>query len=189
MARQAIDIQMDSSQLSGALRQLARLSGKDFSTVVDSEASAVLKSASKSTEAAKPSRANELYKKGTPKQIAENKKNYLLRMKLSRGLLKKGFVQLGESLGINVDAPKYVKSATTKKGDYPQNARGNRRGQGNGYFLDFTLTRVYGVGSILGALRGALNGRAKFFENNLRKGVFNKMETIAAKYKGLNISK
>jgi hypothetical protein len=91
----------------------------------------------------------------------------------------------GEALGCTVVPPQ---TGPRPEGDYPENAEGKEKNEGSKYTIDGTSFRVYDP-RIVGALGRAINGRASFFKTHLRKGVFDKFDTIAAKYPGLNVNR
>jgi hypothetical protein len=83
--------------------------------------------------------------------------------------------------------PAYVDRATTQSGDYPEDAVATEKSSGSKFSIEGASYRVYDP-RIIGAFAKAMNGRASFFRNNLRKGVFDKAEAIAAKYPGLKVN-
>ena len=84
--------------------------------------------------------------------------------------------------------PKYALAATTPSGDHPEDAQGREVVSGASYSLHGEITRAYWPG-MFSAVAGGINGRVNFFRTNLRRGVFDKLETIARKYKGLQINR
>lgn len=116
-------------------------------------------------------------------QIAASRK----RRKEARGLSKKSWKQLAERLGFDIDVPGYVASATTKNGDYPEDAKARENREGSDFSITLQNSRTYSS-SVYDAIRKAMNGREKFFKENLKTGVFKSIETIAAKYPGLKMS-
>ena len=107
--------------------------------------------------------------------------------KQARGLAKKSWLQIAESLGFWISVPDYVKNATTPKGDYPKDATAKESKDLNSFFIELTNSRTYS-GSVPDALRAAVRGRTKFFEKNMKLGVFKKLSEIAAKYPGLKVN-
>ena len=82
--------------------------------------------------------------------------------------------------------PSYVSAATTRGGDYPENAQAREDRQGSDFSITLSNSRTYSS-SVFDAIRKAMNGREKFFKENLKQGVFKNIATIAAKYPGLNL--
>jgi hypothetical protein len=168
---------MDTSRINGALAELARITGKDFKDVVDSEMQKILEKAVSNTPVATVALINKTKNPGLR-----------TRRLAARGLSKKGWVQVADKLGISLDGvPGYVGLANTSQGDYPEDAIATKKGVGSKYSIDGANFRVYDP-RIIGAFAKAMNGRVNFFRQNLRKGVFDKAETIAAKYPGLTVN-
>jgi hypothetical protein len=171
------EVKMDASRINGALAELARITGKDFKDVVDPEMQKILEKAVSNTASASVALINRT-------------KNPALRARRlgARGLLKKGWVQIANKLGMSLEGvPAYVDRAETASGDYPEDGVASRKGTGSKYSIEGENFRIYDP-SIIGAFAKAMNGRANFFRQNLRKGVFDKAETIAAKYPGLKVN-
>jgi hypothetical protein len=106
------------------------------------------------------------------------------RRKASRGLAKKSWIQVAQSIGLSVSAPGYVESATTKNGDYSGDGKATEESNGSDFAIVLRNSRTYSP-SVFDAIRKAMNGREKFFRENLKLGVFKSIETIAARYPGL----
>lgn len=121
----------------------------------------------------------------TPQERDALKKAWVARALASRGLLAQSWVQIGQSLGIDVDAPDYVRRAA------PSNGRTYTNGAGryvpgkteNTYILEnFQPALIQGGERIMQA---ALDTRVKAFDIALQKGVFDDMAAVAARYPGL----
>ena len=108
------------------------------------------------------------------------------RRKEARGLSKKSWKQIAERLGFDISVPSYVAAATTRGGDYPENAQAREERKGSDFSITLSNARTYSA-SVFDAIRKAMNGREKFFKENLKQGVFKNIGTIAAKYPGLNL--
>lgn len=161
-----------------ALQELSRLTGKDFETVTKAEAAKVLEGAISRTDAASVALIE---------QIRDPRRREAALA--ARGLQKKVWAQIGEKMGVSVaGVPKYVQAATTRGGDFPEDAEGREKNQGSSYILEGVAHRIYWPG-VFSALAKAVNGRTNFFRTNLRKGVFDKAETIARKYPGLHVNR
>jgi len=186
-----------------AFDEIAKAAGVTYKEVVRSEAAKILEAASRNTLAAQvqlieknvkaaPRRKlnGKLYKMSwkmpdavwamAQAQIAASIK----RRKASRGLAKKSWLQVAQSIGLSVNAPGYVESATTKNGDYPSDGKATEESNGSGFAIVLRNSRTYSP-SVFDAIRKAMNGREKFFRENLKLGVFKSIESIAAKYPGL----
>ena len=57
---------------------------------------------------------------------------------------------------------------------------------GSDFAINLSNARTYSS-SVFDAIRKAMNGREKFFRENMKAGVFKNISTIAAKYPGLNL--
>ena len=196
-----------------AFDEIARSAGVTYEQVVKSETQKILEAATRNTLAAQVQKieadinsrivrtvgGKKYLMKGHPDaprgwrlrddvwaavqaQIAASRK----RRKEARGLSKKSWKQLAERLGFNVDVPGYVAAATTKNGDYPDDARATETRKGADFSITLSNSRTYSS-SVYDAIRKAMNGREKFFQENLKQGVFKSIGEIAAKYPGLNL--
>jgi hypothetical protein len=188
-----------------AFDEIARTAGVTYEAVVKSETQKILEAASKNTVAAqvKLIEANE---RAQPVRVLNGKIYYMKNRypdalwaqlqarvrrsiqlsKDARGLAKKSWKQVAERLGLDVAVPGYVSSATTRWGDYPDNARATEERRNSDFAIFIKNGRTYSA-SVFDAIRKAMNGREKFFKENMKAGVFKSIETIAAKYPGLNL--
>jgi hypothetical protein len=172
--------ELDTSNLTAIMHELARMTGKDYQDVVKSETQSVLTAAVRNTPVMDTSLLD--------RTRHPNRKAVALAAK---GLLKKVWVQIGDRLGMNVDAPQYVHQAATPKGDYPEDAQAKTitsEAAGRSFIIEGTTYRYYDP-RLFSALAKAVNGRVSFFRMNLRRGVFDHVEKIAAKYKGLYVDR
>jgi len=211
MAKKTTSINVVTSEFSRAMQEMSRITGFSFADIIRAETKSILESAAKKTAAAQV-KLIEARVKGTVARTIKGKtyllpgsvhaskgwrvsdrvwaslqlqiKNSIKRRKDARGLSKKGWVQIAEKLGIELSVPKYVAKATTPKGDYPENAQAAEKQTGPQFFIEITNSRTYSP-SVRDAIRAAMRGRTRFFQNNLKRGVFEKTSEIAAKYPGL----
>ena len=196
-----------------AFDEIARAAGVTYEEVVKSETQKILEAASKNTAAAQV-KSIEAFVKGKVARTVGGK-TYLMngsahaprgwrlrdeawaavqtqiassikRRKEARGLSKKSWLQIAERLGFDISVPGYVSAATTRGGDYPENAQAREDRQGSDFSITLSNSRTYSS-SVFDAIRKAMNGREKFFKENLKQGVFKSIGTIAAKYPGLNL--
>ena len=202
MAKTA-SINVVASDFTRAMREMAQISGLSFADIIRAETKSILESAAKKTKAAqvklikanaeaRPVRSlngkryymQHRYPDALWASLQIQIKNSIKRRKDARGLSKKSWVQIAEKLGIEISVPNYVAKATTKGGDYPENAQGSEKQEGNAFHIQITNSRTYSP-SVVDSLRAAMRGRTNFFKKNLRLGVFKKTSEIAAKYPGL----
>lgn len=188
-----------------AFGEIARAAGVTYEEVVKSETQKILEAACKNTVAAQV-KLIEANAKAKPVRTLNGKRYYMKnrysdslwqqlqgqikrsidRRKKARGLSKKSWLQAAANLGFDVAAPDYVTAATTPHGDYPENATATPEKKGNDFSITIKNSRTYSA-SVFDALRKAMNGREKFFKENLQRGVFNSIGEIASKYPGLNL--
>lgn len=118
--------------------------------------------------------------------ILQNKlKQKLAYVKSMRGLAKATWLKQARDLGINIDAPGYVQKAYSRIGTAAARTYGKRTTKRKNYVVTLkNAARVPMVRDVqgYGAFKRALNGRQKYFETNLAKGVFKKSEKITEKY-------
>lgn len=202
----AVNIEIDAHRLNGALRELSRLTGKDFRTVVRHETGKILEGAAKRTDMATVASIKENHEAQPVTTIAgkiyflnnrypdavwakiQSFRAKRLKEKLAaRGLARKVWLQIAQQLGIEIKVAGQVVKATTPKGDYPQDASGSEAGSGSAFTIIGTSLRTYAPG-IVGALAGAMRGRLVYFRRNLKTGVFLKAKEIARKYPGLYVN-
>ena len=200
---QSLSMSVANLGLMRAFDEIAKAAGVTYKEVVRSEAAKILEAASKNTLAAQVQLIEKNVKASPRRKL--NGKLYnmawkmpdavwaqaqaqiaasIKRRKASRGLAKKSWIQVAKSIGLSVSAPGYVESATTKKGDYPEDGKATEETKGSDFAIVLRNSRTYSP-SVFDAIRKAMNGREKFFRENLKQGVFKSIETIAAKYPGL----
>lgn len=196
-------INVVASDFSRAMREMSRITGVSFAEIIRAETKSILEAAAKKTAAAqvKLIEANERdqpvrvlngkiyymknrYPDALWAQLQAKVKRSIQLSKAARGLSKKSWVQIAEKLGISITTPNYVAKATTKNGDYPENAQGAEKQESNAFYIEITNYRTYSP-TVRDAIRAAMRGRTNFFKKNLRLGVFQKTSEIAAKYPGL----
>jgi hypothetical protein len=211
MAKSSASLNIVASDFTRAMREMAKITGTSFQDIIRAETKSILEAAAKKTQAAqvklitarvqgtvartyngktylmpgsaytsKGWKLPDAIWAGIQKQI----KNSIAKRKEARGLAKKSWLQVAESLGISINVPAYVEKAKTTGGDYPQNATGAEKTDGSGFFIELTNSRTYSA-SVRDAIRAAMRGRTNFFKKNLRLGVFKKTSDIAAKYPGI----
>jgi hypothetical protein len=211
MAKSSASLNIVASDFTRAMRDMANITGTSFQDIIRAETKSILQAAAKKTQAAQvklitarvqgtvartlngktylmPGSANASAGWKLPDDIwaaiQTQIKKSITRRKEARGLSKKSWMQIAESLGISISVPSYVEKAKTTGGDYPQNATGTENQIGSAFFIEITNSRTYSP-SVRDAIRAAMRGRTNFFKKNLRLGFFKKTSDIAAKYPGI----
>lgn len=201
---QSLSMSVANLGLMRAFDEIAKAAGVTYKEVVRSEAAKILEAASKNTAAAQVKLIEERAKAAAWRKLS-NGKTYKMswkmpdavwllvqkqiaasikRRKAARGLAKKSWKQVADDLGLSIAVPSYVEAATTPKGDYPEDGKATEESKGSDFAIVLRNSRTYSP-SVFDAIRKAMNGREKFFRENLKQGVFKSIETIAAKYPGL----
>ncbi len=126
-------------------------------------------------------------------RLVQVQKDSLSRKLKARGLAKKSWWLLAVRAGLAVVVPSFVQRAIASTGkSYSENAEVKRVQVRGRWGLEFT-NRQPTVQSPnvkgLRALGRAIQGRMKYFERNLRLGVFHDLRKIAKAYPGLVITK
>lgn len=119
--------------------------------------------------------------------IQKRRRQDLAKKIKARGLAKKSWYLIAEKLGIRINVPSYVQNAVATTG--------------KAYFEDIEATERYDkdlleikirneqptVNSVGGeqVLQQAIDGRVKFFIQNMSRAVFDSLEKISRKYPGL----
>lgn len=121
------------------------------------------------------------------KIIAAQRKADLQSRVRARGLTKQSWFMLAQAFGLVLNVPGYVANALPRNGkSHPENVVAQKIRE-NGRVI-FRGTNAMPILKWVGGrriLNRAIAGRVKFFETNLRKGVFDDIEQIAAKYPGI----
>lgn len=208
-------VTIDTRNFNAAVRELKKLSGVSFRSVIRSEVEAVLSRAIKKTKAASATKiryhyTNEKRANGKPRMLELNGKTYSLdrhypdalwhqivafeqaRMKEAlrrRGLAKQSWLVMARRLGLSPrDVPGYVESASVNGEPYNQRVEASEKADGPRYGIEITngMLVVSKIGG-RGALQSAINGRVGYFHRNVRLGVFSKVASMAKAYPGMSI--
>lgn len=121
------------------------------------------------------------------RQIAAKRRESLQRKLAARGLSKQAWLALAQKIGYEIVAPGFVQQASTPNHTNAENVAATREGGGSGkYTLKIANNSpLIRWSDARAAFYGAVVGRRKFFEQNLKRGVFDEMAKIAGKYPGL----
>lgn len=210
-----VKFDIDTTQFNRAIASIAKYSGADLITVVEHEAGKVLEKAAglTKTASAKNIRERIAAREFTRADAGSGRKLYYLknlypdpvwnklqaslrasakRKLAARGLSKQSWAQLAAAAGLRITVPAFVQKAIATTGkQYPDNVSASRVHRGKKFGITFEnaqpTVQTFFVGGRR-ALQRAINGRAKFFATNMKKGVFTSLRKIAAAYPGLRIT-
>lgn len=103
------------------------------------------------------------------------------------GRAGQSWVQIADSLGLSINAPTYVRNAPPFKGRKYINGVSKRARSADRLFIEMKNLAPILLGTIDGnrILQTAINGRWKYFDQKLRRGVFDDPKEIARAYPGL----
>jgi hypothetical protein len=109
----------------------------------------------------------------------------------ARGLAKQSWLEIAKALGVTINVPGYVQSAIASTGQKYSNVS-VRLSRSNGR-LQITIENsqpTVNLPQVGGAraLQRAIDGRTRFFVQNLGREVFNDMAQIAKKYPGMKVT-
>jgi len=125
-------------------------------------------------------------------RISRQKKEGLRRKMRARGLSKQSWLKLADEVGLRVAAPAFVSKALPRDGkSHPENARASRVRTKGRWAIYFENSQPTVNNPFVGGRRAiarALQGRIRYFEQNLRRGVFSELKQIAARYPGLTVT-
>jgi len=150
--------------------------------VIRAETRFILENTIKKQIAADAAKIRARQQKGT---LSKSKLQELLRR---RGLAKQSWLALASQLNLEVAAPGYVKNAEVRGQEYDQKVKATENVRGGQYMIvlhNSMRTTIVSQGKW--ALIGVINRRTNNFYNNVRRGVFEKVKTIAKKYPGIGV--
>lgn len=204
-------VNIDTTGFDRAIRDIARLSGASVEKVVAAESEKVLESAIRSTPAARAGRIRASHRTRT--HVRHEGKTYNLKWRVptavwsaiqakrkrslrarlaARGLAKQSWLKLAHAEGLRASAPGFVSKAVASTGkEYPGNFSAARLGRGGTFGIRFKNAQpTVQTPSVRGRriIAKAIAGRRKFFERNLREGVFSDLKAIRFKYPGVFIT-
>jgi hypothetical protein len=121
-------------------------------------------------------------------QITQARVKSLEGAQKARGLAASMWVKIANGLGIEVNAPNYVRNATHwKRGDMSEMVRTHEAGAGKSYELGFanSLTHTNNWAEAGTAFRASLNARANYFGQAVKLAAKGKIKAIMDRYPGL----
>lgn len=112
----------------------------------------------------------------------------IARKRMARGLAKRSWLELANQLGVQINVPGYVAAAVPSTGQQYQNTEVKEE-TGAGKSVITIINSQPTVIAIGGrrALQAAIDGRTKFYYDNMKRGVFNSIKDVARAYPGLRI--
>lgn len=206
-----MSVTVDTAPWNAMCRDLSRLTGAPFESVVDYEAARSLEAALRYTPVASVAkiRANvdaqkvvtydlgnglqryylsNRYPAPLWGQIQQRRAEGLKRKLRARGLSKQAFAKLAQSAGLVIRKPAFVSKAVPSTGrTYDNETVHRQRSLGRyGLFVASSMPTL-GTARVAGQrrLQRALDGRVKFFRRNVSLRVFDRASTIAKKYPGV----
>ena len=207
---------VDMREFNRSIEEIAGFSGVETSRALDYEAGKILEAAIRNTPAAKVQKivGNAGTGKALKADVGNGMKTYwmdnrypdriwnrllkvrkdsLQRKLKARGLAKRSWWLLAVRAGLAVVVPSFVQRAIASTGKaYPENAEVRRVHVRGRWGLEFTNRQPTVQSPNVNGLRAlgrAIQGRKKYFERNLRLGVFHDLRKIAKAYPGLIIKK
>jgi hypothetical protein len=200
------------SRFHAAVRELGRISGKDFEAVMKAEMAALLTTAQKNTIKAsvKKIEAHEENRKAITmdgkvyflpasgirrkypdavwREIERRKMQRITRRKNARGLASRMWLHIANNLGVTIKGvPAYVRKAMSGREDMEKATFAYASGVGNKYRIGFinALTDS-NIGAMAGqAFNVALTMRANFFSQAVKLAAKGKIRSVLARYPGL----
>jgi hypothetical protein len=204
-----MSVEIVADKFNAYLSQLAaKLPAHEFADIIKGEAIAVLQGAMRRTSVAssktitasveaapwrtmdgKKYKMDHRYPDPVWRKLTAAKRASVRRRMKARGLARQAWVQIADSMGRKIDAPAYVLGAIPASGIRPRNGRSIEEGTGARYtitlFNESPLARYTGAEF---ALKLAMLGRVRAFENALRKKLFDDARFVARQYKGIEVS-
>ncbi len=197
-------------KFNAAMREMqSRLAGRaTLEQIIDYEVSKIIEAALKGTDAAtvnsirrsleerewttlngKKYKLTNRYPNPVWNAIIAKRKASLTRRLAARGITKQSWLALARQIGFDIEAPSYVRRATVERHTNDENVDSRRDYKTSAYGLAIAnhapLLQFVGAKQ---AFFSAVVGRRKFFENNLKRGVFNDLAAVAAKYPGIKVT-
>lgn len=134
----------------------------------------------------------EFFRYGNPRweryqDFLQQLKNKQIDVRQVMGRAAQSWVQIADSLGLQINAPAYVRNAPGFRGVKHINGVSKRAMSGDKLFIEMKNLAPILLGTIDGnrILQTSINGRYKYFQQSLRRGVFEDVATIARRYPGL----
>lgn len=121
--------------------------------------------------------------------MSARRKTSLIAKLKARGLARKSWLDIAQKLGLRIKFPGYVATAIASTGkEYPQNTRVSFQRRTGKLQIAFENSQPT-VNKIGGgqALQRAVDGRYKFFIQNLARGTFESVAKIARAYPGIKV--
>ena len=121
--------------------------------------------------------------------IAAKRKASLMRKLAARGLSRNAWLTLARAIGFDISAPGFVAAARRPDGKgNEENVSASRNHKEAAYGLEIANNSPINRWSdARPAFFGAVVGRRKFYDQNLKRGVFSDLAKVAAKYPGLTV--
>lgn len=196
-------------QFNAFTRELGRKSKVSLQEVIESEVSAILSKAAKSknlriaTEASirksnigktwmthEGKKVNRTWRFTDAKWAAVNQtlENSIKKKMQKRGLGSSAFIDIADKAGLIIKAPSVARKAKKPPGFNTLTMVNKNIDPERFFIMVENRSRILRFANGSQALFGAIAGRIKFFETNMKRGVFKSSATIAKKYPGIKVT-
>jgi hypothetical protein len=199
---------VDTRKFNALVRDLARNTGRTIPQIIESETKAILERALALTKSAKSGkiradtntsewitlpnkkRAKRAWRLSAKDWAHVQKRNRekLAKLLAARGLSKKQILGVGDQLGMRLSGvPDYVRRAVSTDKDHRNavNSKATRKRSPFTYAVQFIIKYPLAFFKEVGlasAVNRAIAGRVKFFQRNVKEGVFKSQAAIARAY-------
>lgn len=114
-------------------------------------------------------------------------KDKQIDVRMTVGRAAQSWVQIAEGLGMQVNAPDYVRNAPPFRQVRHVNGRARKTNTADGLFLEMKNFAPILLGTMDGnkILQTSINGRYSYFRNGMKRGVFEDVAKVARQYPGL----
>lgn len=135
----------------------------------------------------------EFFRYGQPRwteyqQFLIDLKNKQIDARAVIGRAGQAWVQMGEGAGITLQGiPAYIRNAAPFKGSKKIHGYATKRASASSMILELVNQHQIFFGTMDGnrILQTSINGRYRYFQESMKRGVFDDVKQIAARYKGL----
>lgn len=135
----------------------------------------------------------EFFRYGQPRwtryqQFLADLKNKFIDVRQVIGRAGQTWVQMAAGVGIQLEGvPGYIRDAPAFKGRSKVHGTGRKSQTASSLLLEFVNQNQIFFGTMDGnrILQSSINGRYRYFQESMKRGVFDDVKQVAARYKGL----